>query len=235
MVRSTRLKGERIRTGRNLRPEDKGDRKLEVINCGLKKTTLFSWLPEPIGTGIDDHSAMGNDLKTQNAISKPPFRAKDISGWILTIRGHRVMLDADLAKLYGVMTGALNQAVKRNKGRFPEDFAFRLTAKEKEEVVTKCDNLARLKFSPVLPLAFTEHGAIMAASVLNSQRGIKTSVYVVRAFVRMREALAGHRDLAKHLTELERKYDAQFRMVFDAIRALPGWKRAGLRPGIPKI
>src|SRR4030066_728922 len=137
-----------------------------------------------------------------------------------TIRGPRVMRDADLAKLYGVMTGALNQAVKRNKGRFPEDFAFRLTAKEKEEVVTKCDNLARLKFSPVLPLAFTEHGAIMAASVLNSKRAVEISVYVVRAFVRMREALAGHRNLVRRLDELERKCDARFRVVFDATRAL---------------
>jgi ABC-type uncharacterized transport system fused permease/ATPase subunit len=110
--------------------------------------------------------------------------------------------------------------VKRNKGRFPEDFAFRLTTEEKEEVVTKCDNLARLKFSPVLPFGFTEHGAIMAASVLNSQRAVETSVYVVRAFVRMREALATHRGLAQRLNELERKYDSQFRVVFDAIRAL---------------
>jgi hypothetical protein len=130
------------------------------------------------------------------------------------------MLDADLAELYGVTTGALNQAVKRNKGRFPEDFAFRLTVEEKEEVVTKCDNLARLKFSPVLPFAFTEHGAIMAASVLNSKRAVETSVYVVRAFVQMREALATHRELAQRLNSLEKKYDAQFRVVFDAIRAL---------------
>ena len=163
---------------------------------------------------------MSDNLKSQSVTSKTPFRAEDISRRILTIRGHRVMLDADLAELYGVMTGALNQAVKRNKGRFPKDFAFRLTVEEKEEVVTKCDNLARLKFSPVLPMAFTEHGAIMAASVLNSQRAIKTSVYIVRAFVRMREAMAAHQGLAQRLNELERKYDAQFRVVFDAIRAL---------------
>ena len=110
---------------------------------------------------------MSDDLKSQIAISKSSLRAEDISKRIHTIRGHRVILDADLAELYEVMTGALNQAVKRNKGRFPEDFAFRLTTEEKEEVVTKCDNLARLKFSPVLPFGFTEHGAIMAASVLN--------------------------------------------------------------------
>jgi hypothetical protein len=163
---------------------------------------------------------MSEDLKSQIAISKPPLGAEDISRRIFTIRGHRVMLDADLAELYGVMTRALNQAVKRNKGRFPKDFAFRLTAEEKEEVVTKCDNLARLKFSPVLPMAFTEHGAIMAASVLNSKRAINTSVYVVRAFVQMREAMAAHQGLAQRLNELERKYDAQFRVVFDAIRAL---------------
>lgn len=100
------------------------------------------------------------------------------------------------------------------------DFAFRLTAEEKEEVVTKCDNPSCLKFSPVLPLAFTEHGAIKAASVLNSKMAIETSIYVVRAFVLMREALIGHRGLAARLNELERKYDAQFRVVFDAIRAL---------------
>jgi len=110
---------------------------------------------------------MGDDLKSQIVISKTPLEPEDITKRILIIRWQRVMLDADLAELYGVMTGALNQAVKRNKQRFPIDFAFRLTAEEKEEVDTKCDNLSRLKFSPVLPLAFTEHGAIMAASVLN--------------------------------------------------------------------
>jgi hypothetical protein len=163
---------------------------------------------------------MSDDLKSQIAISKPHLRAEDISQRIHTIRGHRVMLDADLAELYGVTTGALNQAVKRNTERFPENFAFRLTTEEKGEVLTNCDNLSRLKFSPALPLAFTEHGAIMAASVLNSQRTVETSVYVVRAFVRMREALATHRELSQRLNELERKYDTQFRVVFDAIRAL---------------
>jgi len=163
---------------------------------------------------------MGDDLKSQIVISKTPLEPEDIFKRILIIRGQRVMLDADLAELYGVMTGALNQAVKRNKQRFPIDFAFRLTAEEKEEVVTKCDNLSRLKFSPVLPLAFTEHGAIMAASVLNSKRAVETSVYVVRAFVRMREAVIEHQGLAARMDDLERKYDAQFRVVFEAIRAL---------------
>ncbi len=89
-----------------------------------------------------------------------------------------------------------------------------------EEVVTKCDHLSRLKFSPVLPFAYTEHGTIMAASVLNSQRAVETSVFVVRAFVRMREIMASHRELAQRLNALEKTYDARFRVVFDAIRAL---------------
>ena len=163
---------------------------------------------------------MHDDLKSQIVTSKPPFRAEDISKRIHIIRGHRVILDADLAQLYGVTTTRLNEQVKRNRHRFPEDFTFKLNPAEKAEVVAKCDNLARLKFSPVFPLAFTEHGAIMAASVLNSKRAVEISVYVVRAFVRMREALAGHRNLVRRLDELERKCDARFRVVFDAIRAL---------------
>jgi len=149
-----------------------------------------------------------------------PLREENISQKILTVRGHSVILDSDLADLYRVTTSALNQAVKRNARRFPEDFAFRLTTKEKEEVVTKCDHLSRLKFSPVLPFAYTEHGTIMAASVLNSQRAVETSVFVVRAFVLMRETMASHRGLAQRLSVLETTYDARFRVVFDAIRAL---------------
>ena len=91
---------------------------------------------------------------------------------ILRVRGIQVLVDADLAEIYGVSTKALNQAVKRNAERFPEDFRFQLTAAEREEVVTNCDHLTRLKFSPVLPWAFTEHGSIMAASVLNSQHAL---------------------------------------------------------------
>lgn len=110
-----------------------------------------------------------------------------------------------LAELYGVTTKALNQAVKRNADRFPADFAFSLTDGEKAEVVTNCDHLARLKFSPVLPRAFTEHGAIMAANVLNSPQAIQMSVFVVRAFVKMRAALNDTRELAKKLSALEQE------------------------------
>ena len=101
---------------------------------------------------------MIDHLKPRSDTFLSHLREENISRRILTIRGHRVILDSDLAALYRVTTKALNQAVKRNAGRFPEDFAFRITMKEKEEVVTKCDHLSRLKFSPVLPFAYTEHG-----------------------------------------------------------------------------
>jgi hypothetical protein len=149
---------------------------------------------------------------------------------ILLVRGQRVMIDADLARLYGVPTNALNQAVRRNIDRFPADFLFRLSKREKSEVVTNCDHLSHLRYSPTLPYAFSEHGAIMAASVLNSPRAVAMRVHVVRAFVRLRELLLSHRDLARRLDELEARYDEQFKVVFDAIRRLmaqpePGPKR----------
>jgi hypothetical protein len=163
---------------------------------------------------------MSDDSESQIADSEPPLGTEEISRRILAIRGQRVMLDADLADLYGVTTKRLNEQVKRNAKRFPEDFAFRLTAEEKTELVANCDRFERLKHSAAFPIAFTEHGAIMAASILNSKRAVETSIYVVRAFVRMREMLVGHRGLAARLNEIERKYDARFRVVFDAIRAL---------------
>jgi hypothetical protein len=139
---------------------------------------------------------------------------------ILFIRGQKVMLDADLAELYGVSTKALNQAVRRNRQRFPDEFMFRLTMEEKDKVVTDCDHLRRLKFSHVLPNAFTEHGALMLASVLKSRMAVQTSLLIVRAFIRMREVLMSHKDLARRLDELEKNYDSQFKVVFDTIREL---------------
>jgi hypothetical protein len=139
---------------------------------------------------------------------------------ILNIRGLRTILDADLAALYGVSTKVLNQAVKRNIERFPSDFMFSLTPIEKAEVVTNCDHLSRLRFSPVLPIAFTEHGALMAANVLKSDRAVRASIQIVRTFIQMREAMASNADLARKLNTLEKKYDDQFKVVFDAIRRL---------------
>ena len=149
--------------------------------------------------------------------------AERVESRILLIRGQKVLLDADLAKLYGVTTKRLNEQVKRNRNRFPDDFMFQLTSGEKAEVVANCDHLRGLKFSPALPYAFTEHGAIMAASVLNTTRAIEMSVFVVRAFVRLREVLAAHKELAAKLAALERKvasHDRHIRALFDAIRQL---------------
>lgn len=135
----------------------------------------------------------------------PVVSVEQIEPMIVLIRGQRVILGSDLATLYDTTTKALNQAVKRNADRFPADFMFQLTASEKEEVVTNCDHLKRLKFSPTLPYAFTEHGAIMAANVLNSPRAVQMSVFVVRAFVKMRALLMNQVDLARKLRELEKK------------------------------
>ena len=142
---------------------------------------------------------------------------------ILLIRGVKVILDADLAHLYGVSTKVFNQAVKRNSQRFPDDFTFRLTKEEKREVVTNCDHLQRLRYSPALPVAFTEHGAVMAATVLNSERAIKLSIFVVRAFLKFRELLGTQKEFARKLSELEKKFaehDKKFSVVFEAIREL---------------
>jgi hypothetical protein len=139
---------------------------------------------------------------------------------IYVIRRHRVMIDSDLADIYGITTKRLNEQVKRNQDRFPEDFMFQLNEGEKAEVVANCDHLRKLRFSPNLPYAFTEHGAIMLAAILNSPVAVKASIQVVRAFVNLRQMLASNVELARKLASLEKKYDSQFKMVFDAIREL---------------
>jgi len=157
-----------------------------------------------------------------------------IEARIQVLRGLRVMIDADLATLYGVDTRTLNQAVKRNAGRFPTDFMFQLDAAEKLEVITNCDHLSKLKFSKSLPFAFTEYGAVALANVLASAQAVEMGIYVVRAFVRLRQAAVLHADLAKRLMELEEKTErlelshdtfsrntrAQLKQVFDALREL---------------
>ena len=144
------------------------------------------------------------------------------------------MIDADLAELYGIPTKSLNQAVKRNAVRFPHDFMFQLNPAEKAEVVTNCDHLQKLKFSKVLPFAFTEYGVVALANVLASAQAVEMGIYVVRAFVQLRQASAMHTDLAKRLADLEltterlelshntfsRNTRNQLREVFEAIRAL---------------
>lgn len=142
---------------------------------------------------------------------------------ILLIRGEKVIIDADLAEFYGVATKRLNEQVKRNKNRFPRDFTFQLTAGEKAQVVANCDHLAKLKYSKALPYAFTEHGAIMAASVLNSSRAVEVSVFIVRAFIKLREAIATHKELAQKIAQLENRladHDDQIIALVHAIKEL---------------
>ncbi|MBI5624545.1 MAG: ORF6N domain-containing protein [Elusimicrobia bacterium] len=145
----------------------------------------------------------------------------DIERRIFLIRGHKVMLDHGLAELYGVATKALNQAVKRNKERFPGDFVFRLTAGERDEVVTICDHLRQLKFSPSSPFAFTENGVAMLSSVLRSRRAIMVNVRIMRTFTRLRHLISTHHELARKLEVLERKvesHDQSISGIFDVIR-----------------
>lgn len=156
---------------------------------------------------------------------------------ILVIRGLKVMLDIDLAELYGVPTKRLNEQVRRNLKRFPEDFMFQLTAEEKAWVVANCDHLERLKFSPNLPLAFTEHGAVMLASVLNSQRAIDVNIRIVRIFNRMRELVLTHKDILLKLDRLERetgRNSADLQLVFKTLKQMldkpsPPRKRIGYK------
>ena len=143
---------------------------------------------------------------------------------ILMLRGHKVILDAELAAFYGVETRRLNEQVKRNIDRFPDDFMFQLTAQEFDNLKSQfaTSNTGR-GGKRKLPFVFTEHGALMAASVLNSPKAIEMSILVVRAFVKLRNILATHRQLAAKLGELERKlstHDQQIVVLFDAIREL---------------
>ncbi|KAA6463369.1 ORF6N domain-containing protein [Acidobacteria bacterium AB60] len=171
-----------------------------------------------------------SSLKSQIVTSSLHIAAEVVEQRILSLRGQKVMIDSDLAELYGVETKVLNQAVKRNSERFPPDFMFQLTPEEAEElreylgpsslrsqIVTSKDPRGGRRY---LPLAFTEQGVAMLSSVLRSPRAVQVNIAIMRAFVKLRELLASHRDLAKRLDEMEGKYDGHFKVVFDAIRKL---------------
>jgi len=145
-----------------------------------------------------------------------------IENRILLVRRQKVLLDADLAALYGVTTKRFNEQVRRNQARFPADFMFELSREEWDSLRSQFATLktGRGQHRKYLPHAFTEHGAIMAATILNSTRATEVSVYVVRAFVRMREVLATHKELAKKLDALERRIDAQDETIVDIVRAI---------------
>lgn len=142
---------------------------------------------------------------------------------ILTIRGRRVILDHDLAKLYGVETKYLNRQVRRNLKRFPEEFMFRLNGPEKEELVTNWHQFERLKHSYSMPYAFTEHGVAMLSSVLNSETAIKISIHIIETFIRLRKVLSNHIELSEKLARLEgkvNKHDKDILSIIETIREL---------------
>jgi hypothetical protein len=173
---------------------------------------------------------------------------EQVSRGILVIRGHKVLLDADLARLYGVSTGRLMEQVKRNRSRFPQDFLFQITDQElanlRSQIAISSLPVAKWGGRRSAPFAFTEHGALMAANVLRSRRAIEVSIFVVRAFVRLRDTLMAHKDLARKLDDLERRMGAiasdhatlaagtreQFRQVIETLRQLMAPQTPRRRP-----
>lgn len=145
---------------------------------------------------------------------------KEIISQIYIIRGMKVMLDFHLAGMYEVETRVLKQQVKRNLSRFPKDFMFQLSESEWKELITICDNLGNMKFSPTTPLAFTEQGVAMLSGILRSEKAVNVNIAIMRAFVKMRELIDDNKGLKKKLDEMESKYDQQFQVVFEAIRQL---------------
>ena len=175
------------------------------------------------------------------------LKPENVAQLVFFIRGEKVMLDADLAKLYGVTTKALNQAMRRNRARFPEDFAFRLSGEEfdnlRSQIVTTSSNPSviwsqivtrsqKYRRSDSLPVAFTEQGVAMLSSVLRSTRAVEVNIAIMRTFVQLRRLMDTNRNLARKIEALEKKYDEQFAVVFEAIKELitppsPPRKRIG--------
>lgn len=139
---------------------------------------------------------------------------------ILLIRGEKVLIDSDLAEFYGIPTKRLNEQVKRNKDRFPKDFMFQLTLAEKQQVVANCDHLAKLKYSKSLPYAFTEHGSIMAASVLNSGKAIEVSIFIVRAFLKLRRIVSEYKELQLKIAQIERHLAAHDDQIVELVKLI---------------
>jgi hypothetical protein len=161
---------------------------------------------------------------------------EQIASSILILRGQRVLQDSELAALYGVSTKRFNEQVRRNRRRFPADFVFQLTAEETSSLRSQIATLktGRGQHRKYLPYAFTEHGAIMAATILNSRRAIEMSVYVVRAFVQLREMLASNKELARSFAQLETRLDKKLTIHDEAIAAILSAIRQLMHPPVPK-
>ena len=163
-------------------------------------------------------------MRKKKSLPSIRFTEEFISRRIYLIRGVRVMLDFDLAFLFGVETRVLKQAVRRNPLRFPKDFMFILTKKEWKELITICDNLpSSVRYSPALPMAFTEQGIAMLSSVLNSERAIAVNIQIIREFVKMRQMISSHKEMLHKLAEMEKSvqdYDEKIILIFQTIKEL---------------
>ena len=158
---------------------------------------------------------------------------KDLKEMIFVIRGQRVMIDADLARLYGVPTGRLNEAVKRNINRFPERFMFQLRKEEKQYLSESVSRFQKMKYSPSFPKVFTEYGAVMLANVLNSETAIKVSIEVVEAFIQLKEFLETNQAFMKKFEAIEKRFeehDQNFKVVFEALRQIMNPPTGSKRP-----
>ena len=148
---------------------------------------------------------------------------KDILDCIIRIRGKKVMIDRDLASIYGVTTKRLNEQVKRNLSRFPEDFIFQLTKEEKAELVANCDRFLMLRHATTLPYAFTEHGAVMLACVLNSEKAIQANIQIVRVFTAIRELALHNKDMLLKIEQIEQKigmHDKEIVVIFNTLKKM---------------
>jgi hypothetical protein len=193
------------------------DNQEDVTNFDIQNnmTKAVSRLPVDL---LKKASRLRSQPVTLKRVLVPP---EQIEKAILFVRGERVILDSTLANLFGVSTTRLNQQVRRNLNRFPRDFMFQLTAEEYRDLMLQfATSKPRRGGRRKLPFVFTEHGIVMAANILNSERAVDTSVQIVRAFVRLRELVGSSVELARKLDALEQKYDRQFKVVFDAIRHL---------------
>lgn len=153
-------------------------------------------------------------------MSRTTAKRQDVLKSIVVVRGQKVILDADLASMYGVATKVLMQAVKRNRDRFPRDFMFLLSTREFSNLRSQIVTSSSWGGRRTRPYAFTEHGVAMLSSVLRSPRAVRVNIEVMRAFVKLRRVFDEHRDLARRLDDLEKRYDSNFQVVFDAIRKL---------------
>lgn len=188
----------------------------------LKQNDIFGGYMEKDTSQINDLPVQSTDMMSNVLCGLSDDDLLNIDYLIKDIRGRKVIVDSDLARLYGVKTKRLNEQVKRNISRFPSDFMFSLNKHEKDELVASCDQLNKLKHSSTMPNVFTEHGVVMTASILNTKRAIKVSIYVVRAFVRFRKAISNYDFNPNDFHELKSQIDLHEEAIRAIIKVVKG-------------